>query len=169
MNNDNTIVDLDETWTIQLTGKTLPKYGIAYKVSNWLKNNLETLTDDDNNPVFNKVNLGFDENNLKSFGVKPVCDVHINDFTYDPNFDYSMPNTVNSIILFYSKGTSDKSYLNACRVHDYILQEFLTNDDFKTLESTVRDTHISNSRLMIQPIRKRWGVMGAFELSHLLF
>lgn len=169
MTNNNTTVDLDETWTIQLTDKILPKYDIAYKVSNWLKNNLETLTDDDNNPVFNKVNIGFDENNLKSFGVKPVCDVHLNNFDYDQDFDYSMPTTVNSIILFYSKGTSDKSYLNACRVHDYIMQEFRVNEDFQCLTGVVSETYITDSRLMTQQIRKKWGVMGAFELSHQLF
>ena len=169
MNNINDIeIDPESTWELQLTDKTDPEYSMSYIISNWLKENLETITDDDDDPVFNKVNLGFNEDNLKSFGSKPVCDVHINNVTYDPLFDYDKPDKVNSIIIFYIKGTSDNSYLNACKVHDYLLQEFTINNDFKRLDGTVRDTYITNSQLMMQPIRKKWGVMGAFELSHLL-
>ena len=170
MTQDNDItVELEEKWELELTGKIKPKYGMAHTISNWLKTNLEQLTDDKNELIFSKVNLGFTEDNLKSFGVKPVCDVYINNVTYDPTFDVDMPTTVNSIIIFYSKGTSDNSYLNACDIHDYLLQELLTNDDFQQLGNIVRDTYVTNSQLMMQPIRKKWGVMGAFELSHQLF
>lgn len=167
--NNDIIVPLDEKWELELTDKIQPKYAMAHTISTWLKENLEQLTDDNDELVFNKVNLGFTEDNLKSFGVKPVCDVYINNVSYLPNFDFGMPDKVNSIIIFYSKGTSDNSYLNACKVHDYIMQEFITNDDFKQLDTVVRDTEITNSQLMMQPIRKKWGVMGAFELSHQLF
>ena len=170
MTQDNDItVELEEKWELQLTDKIQPKYGMAHTISNWLKTNLEQLTTTDDERLFSKVNLGFTEDNLKSFGTKPVCDVYINNVSYLPNFDYGMPDKVTSIIIFYSKGTSDTSYLNACKVHDYIMQEFITNDDFKQLDTVVRETEITNSQLMMQPIRKKWGVMGAFELSHQLF
>lgn len=167
--NNDTVVEINEKWELELTDKIQPKYGMAYTVSQWLKNNLTELKDDNNETIFSKVNLGFTEDNLKTFGTKPVCDVYINNVSYDPTFDYGVMDKVNSIIIFYSKGTSDNSYLNACQVHDYLLQEFITNDDFRQLGNIVRDTYITSSQLMMQPIRKKWGVMGAFELSHLLF
>lgn len=49
------------------------------------------------------------------------------------------------------------------------MQEFNVNEDFQCLAGVVIETYITNSQLMMQPIRKKWGVMGAFELSHQLF
>ena len=167
--NNDIIVPLDEKWELKLTDKIQPDYDISHPISTWLQENMEQLTDDNDERIFNKVNLGFNEDNLKSFGTKPVCDVYINKTSYLPNFDFGMPDKVNSTIIFYSKGTSDKSYLNACKVHDYIMQEFITNEDFQQLGNIVRDTYVTDSQLMIQSIRKKWGVMGAFELSHQLF
>ena len=169
MTQNNIEVPLNETWDITLKDKINSRYGIAHAISEWLRNNLQSLTDDENKKVFSKVNLGFTEDNLKTFGTQPVCDVYINNVEYNPSFDAEVPDKVNSIIIFYSKGTSDNSYLNACKVHDYIMQEFSVNNDFRELDNIVRDTYIMNSQLMMQPIRKKWGVMGAFELSHLLF
>lgn len=167
--NNDIIVPLDEKWELELTDKIQPDYDISPPIITWLKENMEQLTDDNDELIFNKVNLGYNEDNLKSFGNKPVCDVYINNTLYLPNFDFGMPDKVKSTIIFYSKGISDKNYLNVCKVHDYIMQEFITNEDFQCLDSVVRETEITNSQVMIRPIRKKWCVMGAFELSHQLF
>lgn len=166
--NDITL-PVNETYRFTLTGKTSKNYGLAYKISQWLVTNLSGLLDDDNNVIFSKVNTGFNENSLKTFSGKPTCDVYINNIEYSTDFDESRPATVNTIVLFYFKGANNHAYMKACELHDYIMQEFITNPDFQELEGIVQNTYIKNSELMTQPINKKWGVMGAFELSHITF
>ena len=162
-------VDPETTYTFTVTQKTKPSFKMAKTISEWLVTNLEGLTDDDDNTIFSKVNTGFNENALKTFSGRPTCDVYINNIEYSPDFDYDTPTTVNSIVLFYFKGANNVAYMKACELHDYIMQEFLTNDSFQQLTGVVRNTFITNSELMMQPIQKKWGVMGAFELSHKVF
>lgn len=161
--------EMDETYTFNITERTIPDYKISTAISEWLVSNLEGLVDDDNHVIFSKVNTGFNENSLKTFGVKPTCDVYINSVEYDTDFDYSAPTAVNTIILFYMKGANNNAYMQCCALHDYIMQEFLENESYRRLDGVVRDTYITNSELMTQPINKKWGVMGAFELSHKLY
>ena len=165
-NNDDIEVDVDATYRIELKGKTTPEYTISQQISAWLQENLEGLTDDHNHKLFSRVNTGYNEETLKTFGKQPVCDVYINNIEYSDTFEVTQPDKVNTIVLFYLKGASNKSYMDACALHDYIMQEFITNDDFKQLDGIVSNTRIQNSELRIQPIRKKWGVIGAFELSH---
>ena len=169
-NNDDYIaVDVDATFRFKIEEKIAYQYTISQQISAWIQKNLEELTDDDNKKLFSHVSTGFNEDALKTFGNQPVCDVYINNTGYDHTFDVTQPEQVNSVVLFYLKGASDKSYMNACAVHDYIMQEFIENENFKSLDGIVSDTRITNSELRVQSIRKKWGVMGAFELSHHLF
>ena len=166
MTSNDIEVDPDTTYRIELHGKTTPQYTISQKISAWLQENLEALTDDHNKKLFSRVNTGYNEETLKTFGRQPVCDVYINNVEYQDTFEVTQPDKVNTIILFYMKGASNKTYMDACALHDYIMQEFITNDSFRELEGIVSNTRIENSELRIQPIRKKWGVIGAFELSH---
>lgn len=168
-NPDIVEVDLDETYTFNITERTIPYYSISAAISEWLVSNLASLTDDNDNIIFSKVNTGFNENTLKTFGKKPVCDVYIDSIEYDTDFDCSAPKKVKTIVLFYMKGANNNAYLQCCALHDYIMQEFIENETFRRLEDVVLDTYITNSELMSQPINKKWGVMGAFELSHTLY
>lgn len=169
MTNDDITVDVDLTYSFTVSGKTSPKFTMSTRISQWLTENLSGLTDDDDNILFSKVNNGYNENTLKTFGVRPVCDVYINNIDYKTDFDITKPTKVNTIVLFYLKGANNTTYMKACNIHDYIMQEFATNEEFKELEGIVKDTFIKNSELMMQPINKKWGVMGAFELSHTLY
>ena len=162
-------VPMDETYTFHISERTIPEYTISTAISQWLVSNLESLVDDYNHVIFSKVNCGFNENTLKTFGKKPTCDVYINSVEYNTDFDYSAPEAVNTIILFYMKGANNNAYMQCCALHDYIMQEFLENESFRRLDGVVRDTYITNSELMNQPFNKKWGVMGAFELSHKLY
>lgn len=169
MTHDNYIeVDPEATYCFKVSEKTDSSFSICRQISEWLVSNLDELTDDENNKLFNKVNTGFNEDSLKTFGVRPTCDVHIQNIEYDSNFDY-VPRTVNTNIIFYLKGANNVAYMKICELHDYIMQEFISNDSFKELEGIVSDTRIISSRLMNQSIRKKWGVMGAFELSHRIY
>ena len=168
-NDDKIIVDIDLSYQFQVSGKTSPDFTMSTQISQWLVDNLSALTDDNGKVIFSKVNTGFNENSLKTFGKQPVCDVHINRIEYNTDFDICSPKQVKTIILFYLKGANNHTYMQIASLHDYIMQEFSTNDDFKELDGIVRNTIINNSQLMMQPINKKWGVMGAFELTHTLY
>lgn len=161
-----TTIDPEAEYEIHISEKTTPEYTISTLISEWLHDNLEGLTDDDDNPLFNKVNYGFNEENLKSYGVRPICDVHTSDFKYLNDFDISELDKVRSIIIAYTKGANDKAYMRICKVHDYLVQEFSTNPQFRQLPDTVLNTYVVSSRIMVQPIRKVWGCMCAVELTH---
>lgn len=159
----------DIEYSFELSESIEPDYKVANKISTWLHDNLDELTDDKDNKIFNKINYGFNEENLKGFGKKPVCDIYINNIDYNSDFENTPPKTAHSILIFYMKGANDVAYLKCCDLHDYLIQEFITNDSFKCLDGVVKDTVILNSELMNQPFNKKWGVMGALELSHILY
>ena len=161
--------NLDDDYEFTVAEKTSQDYKFASSISNWLVTNISSLTDDNDNTLFSKVNNGFDSDTLKTFGKKPVCDVYIDSVEYDGDFDIHKPIICHTIIIFYMKGANNVAYGKACELHDYLMQEFVTNESFQTLSDVVRATYITNSRLMTQPIQKKWGVMGAFELSHTLY
>lgn len=162
-------VDLDERYTFTVTGRTVEDYTMSTSISQWLQGNLEALLDDNDEAIFGKVNTGFNESTLKTFGKKPVCDIYINNVEYDGNFDYHIPVKVHTIVLFYLKGANNHTYSKACELHDYIMQEFIENKEYRHLDNIVKDTYIMNSELRIQPLQKKWGVIGAFELTHTLY
>ena len=166
-----TTIDPDVSFCFEVTEKTESSFKLTKSISEWLVNNLSSLTDDKGNVIFNKVSTGFNQDKLKTFS-KPTCDVYINSLDYNTDFEYCRPVTVNTIVLFYFKGANNKAYMKACELHDYLMQEFIVNDSWKQLvvddKLIVNDTVITNSQLMMQPINKKWGVMGAFELSHKL-
>lgn len=164
-----TNIPINEEFEIELSESTIPDYKMCALISQWIHDNLEQLTDDDDHKLFNKVNYGFNEDILKTFGKKPVCDIYVDNIEYESDITYSKPGSAHSIIIFYVKGANDKAYIQTCQIHDYIMQQFIENEDWKHLQGIVRDTVITNSQVMNQPINKKWGVMGAFELRHDLY
>lgn len=164
-----TNIPINEEFEFDLSESTIPDYKMCALISQWIHDNLEQLTDDDDHKLFNKVNYGFNEDILKTFGKKPVCDIYVDNIEYESDITYSKPESAHSIIIFYVKGANDKAYIQTCQIHDYIMQQFIKNEDWKHLQGIVRDTVITNSQVMNQPINKKWGVMGAFELRHDLY
>lgn len=160
--------ETDIEYDFEISESLKPDYRMASKISKWLHDNLEGLTDDNDKIIFDKVNYGYNSETLKTFAGKPVCDIYIDHIDYDENFD-DQPMTVHSIIIFYIKGANDIAYLKCCDLHDYLIQEFLTNENLQCLDGVVKETHITNSELMNQTVNKRWGVLGALELSHTLY
>lgn len=167
-NNDQVEVDLDEPYLFTVTGRIKPDYTMSTQVNNWLRTNLTGLLDDDEHTIFGRVNLGFSEESLRTFGKKPVCDIYIDNIEYSTDFDNQRPVTVNTMVLYYLKGANTQTYNKACELHDYIMQEFLTNEDWQRC-NVVRGTSIRNSEVRIQPLNKKWGVIGAFQLTHDLY
>lgn len=162
-------LEMDEHFTLEISEVTSHDYAMTVAISNWLKENLENLKDDHDKVIFTKVNTGFSENNLKTFGAKPTCDVYIDHVEYASELDNHHPESIHSILIFYIKGSNSTVNSNACALHDYIMQEFLENMSFKRLPNIVKNTYIAHSELRNQPINKKWGVMGVFELTHELY
>ena len=168
---DDTTAQVIETpvYEFTITGKTHPDYQCCASIIEWIKSNLESLTDDYNKSLFSKVNYGYNENTVKSFGKKPVADVYINNLNYDSDFDNNYPNTVNSIIIAYLKGNMNVAYLKACELTDFLVQQFEENEEFRELDNLVRYTSVENVRLEIIPNGKSYGVLCGFELLHKLY
>lgn len=175
---DDTDVDIEDAtvkvidtpvYEFTIRERLTPDYGMAYQIIEWLQTNLSSLKDDYNKVIFGKVNTGFNENLLKTFGKKPVCDVYIKNVEYTGDFDNHIPTKLHSIVLFYMKGANNKTYVKACELHDLLMQEFISNHSFRELDNVVQDTYIDNSEIRIQTLRGGMGVMGAFELTHTLY
>lgn len=163
-------VDLNKEYLFQISEETSnPDYRFAKSVSEWIHDNLEALTDDNDMPIFNKISYGYDEQKLKTFGKKPTADIYIDHVEYGGTLDNPAPESVHTIIIFYMKGANDVAYLKTTELHDLLMQKFLTDEDWKTLTGVVRDTVITDSQLMSQPGNKRGGCMGAFQLTHYLY
>ena len=166
----NTIeVDLDDRYTFTISEHVTQEYGVSTQVLEWLHDNLASLVDDYNTALFGKVNYGFNDNTIKTFGKRPVCDVYIDKVEYSGDFDGHIPIKVHTIVIFYMKGANNTTYLKASELHDLLMQEFLTNKSFKRLTDIVQDTIIKDSGLRNQSIRGGYGVLGSFELSHDLY
>lgn len=168
-NNYDITIDPNKTYTFTVTDITTPSFKLASSISSWLVTNLTALKDSNNNTVFGKVNTGYTESALKTFSGKPTCDVYINRVEYKDDFDYSQPVMVDSIVLFYLKGANNTAYMKCAELHDYVMQSFIENEDWKTLPGLVSNTFIRNSQLMMHPGNKKWGVMGALELAHKIY
>jgi hypothetical protein len=162
-------VDTDITYTFKVTERTSDITGVTTQILEWLHDNLEDLRDDLNKQIFGKVNYGFNDDNIKTFGRKPVCDVYLNKVEYDGDFEDHIPIKVNTFLIFYLKGANNHTYLKACELHDYLVSVLSNTESFKRLDNVVRDTYITNTEVRNQKIRGGYGVLGAFELTHTLY
>ncbi len=162
-------IEYDETYTFNLESSTSYDYKCLQYIIEWLQANMESLVDDDDETLFSKVNLGYNENTLKGFGKKPVCDVYIDRLNYTSDLSNNTPDTVTSFIIAYLKGNMNNAYLKACELSDYIIQEFEETTSFRELDSIVKETYIRNVELQIIPANKAYGVLCAFELEHKLY
>jgi len=161
-------MNTDYNYEFTISEKLKRDYKFASAIAEWIKNNLEELTDDKNKKLFNKVNYGYSDESLKTFGKRPVVDVHLGHIEYDDTLSNRTPTKAHTVLVFYFKGANDYAYLKCGELHDYLIQEFINNPSFRELNDVVDDTYILDSELMSHPSNKKWGVMGALELVHIL-
>lgn len=168
-----TVTDnVNQEYTFCLESET--QYTRLQRTIQWLKSNMESLKDSNQEPLFSKVNLGYNENTIKGFGKKPVCDVYLSKTNYNHKVGDAYPSSIVSNIIIYLKGNMNNAYLKACEVNDYIIQEFATNKQFQYLSVTednkkvliINDTKITDSEIRIIPSSKSYGVLVALELTH---
>ena len=164
-----TEIEINTAYHYCLKDSITPDYRGCHAIIKWLQENLENLTDDNKETIFNKVNLGYSEDKLKSFTKKATCDVHINTVTFDNDFESSKTDKVESIIVFKLKGNNNRVAETATQLLDYLIQEFITNNDFKELPGIVSDTRITNAGIRQQTGTGNWYCLGVIELSHHLF
>lgn len=170
-------MDTDIEYEFDLDPITTVDYRISKKILEWLKENMESITDSNDNKLFSKVNYGYNQDTIKGFGKKPVCDVYINTISYDSDLHQNIPSSVTSFIICYLKGNMNNAYLKSTEVTDYLIQEFNDNPIFRELQlqendetiNIVRDTFIRNVELQNVPSGKTYGVICAFELEHELY
>lgn len=168
-------VEVNEEYTFDVVPQTVNDYRVCKNILEWLKSNMENLTDTNDNKLFSKVNYGYNEQTLKGFGKKPVCDVYLTKTNYSDDFQHNHPSIVVSNIICSLKGNMNNAYIKAAELNDYLLQEFETNEDFHILElfeddTTVRTivgrTRVTDAEMKIIPQGKSYGVLVAFELEH---
>lgn len=162
-------IEINESYNYCFKDSIIPDYRGCHAIIKWLQNNLENLTDDNKETIFNKVNLGYSEDKLKSFTKKATCDVHINRVIFDDDFESSKTSKIESIIVFKLKGNNNRVAETATQLLDYLIQEFITNNDFKELPGIVSDTRITNAGIRQQSGTGNWYCLGVIELSHHLF
>lgn len=167
---------VDVEYEFQLEPITHGNYKCAKSIVEWLHNNMENITDSRGKTLFSKVNYGYNEDTIKGFGKKPVCDVYINSMSYDSDLSSNTPGSVTSFIICYLKGNMNNAYLKATELCDYLIQEFNDNEEFRVLSileddsvlNIVRDTFIRDVEFQVIPSGKTYGVICAFELEHIL-
>jgi len=169
-------MEVNAEYEFQLEPITHDNYKCAKSIIEWLKANMESIKDSNNKTLFSKVNYGYNEDTIKGFGKKPVCDVYINTMSYGSDLSSNTPNSVSSFIICYLKGNMNNAYLKATELCDYLVQEFNDNEEFRRLQlldgdgvlNIVRDTFIRDVQFQIIPSGKSYGVICAFELEHIL-
>ena len=105
---------------------------------------------------------------MKGFGNKPVCDVYLDNIDYRTDFDLNQPASVNTVIIITLKGNANNTYGKALDLTDYIIQEFIENNDWRELDRVVKETHITDTQVQINPDNKVWSTMIIFQLNHVL-
>lgn len=161
-------MDTEIIYDFEIDEVTLPDYKITRSVLEWIRLNLSQLKDDKLKTIFNKVNLGYNENTLKGLGKKPVCDIYLSKIEYKDYLDYQVPDKYETVIVVSLKGNANNTYAKGLELHDYILQEFIENKSWRELKDIVQDTKILNSEVQINGGNKVWGTLILFELQHIL-
>lgn len=168
---DDVTVQTVETpvFEFTLSNKTHLDYRCCVAIIEWIKQNLDDLTDDNDDPVFSKVNYGYNSETLKGFNKKPVADVYLNNLEYSDTFDNNKPEHVNSFIICSFKGNMNYTYVKVCELVDFLIQQFNENESFRELDGVVRATSITDVGFEIIPSGKTYGLLCTFELQHELY
>ena len=107
---DDPKVDVNACYCFDISEKTKPDYKMTSAIIEWLQENMENLLDDEDNQIFGKVNTGFNEETLRSFGKRPVCDVYLDRVEYKSDFDDHIPEKAFTFLLFHMKGANNATY-----------------------------------------------------------
>ena len=145
-------------------------------IGEWLQSLLKGLTDENNEPYFKKVLLGYDVNQIKTFGDGVLATCYITGAEYAETFGiHNRPKYIKSTIAFIIKGNDTAKYKKAVEIYDLLQEQLEKNKEWQKLidevnhKNIVRDTDVLNSYLTLSPTGKRLDILGFFELRHHVF
>ena len=145
-------------------------------IGEWLQSLLEGLTDEKDEPYFKKVLLGYDVNQIKTFGDGVLATCYITGAEYAETFGiHNRPVYIKSTIAFIIKGNDTAKYKKAVEIYDLLQEQLETNKEWQKLidetahKNIVRDTDVINTYLTLSPTGKRLDILGFFELRHHVF
>ena len=145
-------------------------------IGEWLHDLLENLSDSDNQPYFKKVLLGYDVNQIKTFGDGVLATCYITGADYQETLGiHNRPVYIKSTIAFIIKGNDTGKYKKAVEIYDLLQEQLESNHDWQVLvdetnnKRVVRDTDVLNTYLTLSPTGKRLDILGFFELRHHVF
>lgn len=145
-------------------------------IGEWLHDLLANLSDDEDTPYFKKVLLGYDVNQIKTFGDGVLATCYITGADYQETFGiHNRPVYIKSTIAFIIKGNDTSKYKKAVEIYDLLQEQLESNHDWQILidETTgkrvVRDTDVINTYLTLSPTGKRLDILAFFELRHHVF
>ena len=142
-------------------------------IGEWLQGLLENLTDDNNDPYFKKVLLGYDVNQIKTFGDGVLATCYVTGADYAETFGvHNRPTHIKSTLAFIIKGNNTAKYNKAVEIYDLMQDQLEKNPEWQKLEipeRVVRDTDVLNTYLTLTPTGKRLDILGFFELRHHVF
>jgi hypothetical protein len=145
-------------------------------IGEWLQGLLENLLDDHNEPYFKKVLLGYDVNQIKTFGDGVLATCYVTGAEYADTFGiHNRPVYIKSTIAFIIKGNDTAKYSKAIEIYDLLQAQLESNPDWQKLillnpqKNVVRDTDVLNTYLTLSPTCKRLDILGFFELRHHVF
>lgn len=145
-------------------------------IGEWLQNLLINLTDDENEPYFKKVLLGYDVNQIKTFGDGVLATCYVTGADYAETFGiHNRPVYIKSTMAFIIKGNDESKYNKAIEIYDLLQEQLESNPEWQKLidelnhKNIVRDTDVLNSYLTLSPTGKRLDILGFFELRHHIF
>jgi len=145
-------------------------------IGEWLCSLLTNLSDSDQQPCFKKVLLGYDVNQIKTFGDGVLATCYITGADYAETFGiHNRPVYIKSTVAFIIKGNDQSKYNKAIEIYDLLQENFESNKDWQKLvdetahKNIVRDTDVLNTYLTLSPTGKRLDILGFFELRHHVF
>lgn len=140
----------------------------------WLQRLLMNLTDEYDKPYFKKVLLGYDVNQIKTFGDGVLATCYVTGGDYQETFGiHNRPVYIKSTMAFIIKGNDESKYNKSIEIYDLIQENLERNLEWQKLiidnKRIIRDTDVINSYLTLSPTGKRLDILGFFELRHHVF
>lgn len=132
-----------------------------------LQSLLENLKDTNNNPIFESVLLGIPNNDFRGYRF-PIAIVRLNEGRYATNTftKRNTPEWIHTSIGIFCTGDIQESYMQAIEIMDNIQEHFETDNNWITLNNTVRLTEIEQSLVNDIPTDEVLMRIVVFNLKH---
>lgn len=144
------------------------------KIGEWLQGLMENLEDSDNKKVFKKVLLGFDNQQVHTYGGEALGVTYVtgsNDYT-ETFGRHNRPKYIESVCAFIIKDHTEARYQKAIKIMDLLHNQFENNNDWfeyidsETGEKIIRATFVKDTAITLSPNGKKLDIIVVFTLKH---